>query len=116
MNLKHETYMGRTLDDALAYAEKQREELPQIVQVEPHDYDRIIMAEEIARLKNLVDAAGIIFRHNLTPDKGFNYFICGEGGEKDSNNLPQQIHICPAYGCDWFQIYEKTDKTFGPEW
>ena len=93
MNLKHETYMGRTLDDALAYAEKQREELPQIVQVEPHDYDRIIMAEEIARLKNLVDAAGIIFRHNLTPDKGFNYFICGEGGEKDQNNLPDQSSL-----------------------
>ena len=37
-------------------------------------------------------------------------------GAKDDNNLPNHIHICPAYGCDWFQVYEKTDKTFGPEW
>jgi hypothetical protein len=44
------------------------------------------------------------------------YFICGESGAKDDNDLPDNIYICPAYGCDWFQVYEKTDKTFGPEW
>ena len=109
-------YMGRTLDDALALAEKQREELPQIVQVEPRDYDRIIMAEEIARLQKLVEVAGVIFSHNLTPDKGFNYFICSEGGTKDKNGLPDKLMICPAYGVDWMQVYEKTDQTFGTEW
>lgn len=109
-------YLGRTLDDALAYAEQQREELPQIVQVVPHDYDRIIMAEEIARLQKLVEVAGVIFRHNLTPDKGFNYFICGEGGTKDDNGLPERLMVCPAYGCDWFQVYERTDVTAGSEW
>jgi len=109
-------YMGRTLDDALAYAGRQREELPQIVQVVPHDYDRIIMAEEIARLKSLVEVAGVIFRHNLTPDKGFNYFICGEGGSKDANGLPEKLYLSPAYGCDWFQVYDRTDVTAGSEW
>lgn len=109
-------YLGRTLDDALALAEKQREELPQIVQVEPHDYDRIIMAEEIARLQKLVEVAGIIFTHNLTPDKGFNYFICGEGGKKDDNGLPEKLFLSPAYGVDWFQVYERTDVTAGSEW
>lgn len=111
-----EPYLGRTLQDALAYAERQREDLPQIVQVEPHDYDRILMAEEIARLKSLVDVAGVIFRHNLTPDKGFNYFISGEGGTKDTNGLPERLLLCPAYGCDWVQVYERTDVTAGPEW
>lgn len=58
-----------------------------------------------------------LVRHTLLAEKfGDIYFICGEGGEKDRNNLPQQIHICPAYGVDWFQVYEKTDKTYGPEW
>ena len=70
-------YLGRTLQDAIARAEYDKETLPQVVQVEPSDYDRIIMAEEINRLQKLVEVAGVIFRHNLTPDKGFNYFICG---------------------------------------
>lgn len=109
-------YLGRTLDDALARAEKDKEELPQIVQVEPHDYDRIIMAEEIQRLRKLTEIAGLIFSHNLTPDKGFHYFICGEGGSKDNNNLPEKLYVSPAYGVDWFQIYKRTDVTAGPEW
>ena len=58
-----------------------------------------------------------ILKHEVMAEKlGEIYFICGEGGEKDKNNLPERIHICPAYGCDWFQIYERTDKTFGPEY
>jgi hypothetical protein len=57
-----------------------------------------------------------IVKHELIAEKMGNiFFICGEGGEKDKNNLPERIHICPAYGVDWFQIYERTDKTFGPE-
>ena len=58
-----------------------------------------------------------LVRHTELAEKfGHIYFICGEGGEKDKNNLPKEIHICPAYGVDWFQIYERTDKSFGPEW
>lgn len=58
-----------------------------------------------------------LVKHELLADKlGNVYFICGEGGEKDKNNLPDRIYICPAYGVDWFQIYERTDKTFGPEY
>lgn len=58
-----------------------------------------------------------LIKHTAWAEKfGGIYFICGEGGEKDKNNLPKQIHICPAYGVDWFQVYERTDKTFGPEW
>ncbi len=58
-----------------------------------------------------------LVRHTVLAENiGNIYFICGQGGEKDNNNLPKQIHICPAYGVDWFQIYERTDKTFGPEW
>lgn len=65
---------------------------------------------ELRKIKSLI-------KHNLLAEQmeGI-YFICGEGGEKDQNNLPRQIHVCPAYGVDWFQIYERTDNTFGPEW
>lgn len=65
---------------------------------------------ELRKLKSLVQ------HHVIAEAYGDIYFICGEDGEKDSNNLPDRIHICPAYGVDWFQIYERTDKTFGPEW
>ena len=44
------------------------------------------------------------------------YFICGEGGEKDKNGLPDRIYICPTYGADWFQVYEKSQSSVGPEY
>ena len=66
--------------------------------------------KELRKLKSLI-------KHELLAEQmGDIYFICGEGGEIDRNNLPDRIHICPSYGCDWFQVYEKTDKTFAPEW
>jgi len=68
---------------------------------------------ELKRLRKLES----IIKHEVLAEKlGDVYFICGEGGEKDSNNLPKQIHICPAHGCDWFEIYEKTGSTWGPEY
>lgn len=58
-----------------------------------------------------------IVKHELIAEKMGNiFFICGEGGQKDKNNLPDRIHVCPAYGVDWFQVYEKTDVTSGPEY
>lgn len=68
---------------------------------------------ELTKLRKLY----AMLKHEVLAEKlGDIYFICGEGGEKDKNGLPDKIHICPAYGVDWFQIYEKTDKTFGPEY
>jgi len=58
-----------------------------------------------------------LIRHTVLAEKmGDTFFICGESGEKDDNNLPKQIHICPAYGCDWFMLYERRDITWGPEY
>jgi hypothetical protein len=68
---------------------------------------------ELLKLRQLRE---MIKHIDLVEKLGGIYFICGEGGKKDKNNLPDKIHICPAYGVDWFQIYERTDKTFGPEY
>lgn len=66
--------------------------------------------KELRKIKSLI-------KHELLHEQmGDIYFICGEGGEKDRNNLPKQIHVCPAYGVDWFQVYERTDKSWGPEY
>lgn len=65
---------------------------------------------ELRKLKSLI-------KHDILAEKlGNIYFVCGESGESDRNNLPKHIHVCPAYGVDWFQVYERTDKTIGPEW
>lgn len=65
---------------------------------------------ELRKIKSLI-------KHELLAEKMGNiYFICGEGGEKDKNNLPERIHVCPAYGVDWFQIYERTSNSAGTEW
>lgn len=44
------------------------------------------------------------------------YFISGELGLKDHNNMPEKILVCPAYGLDFVYAYERTEKTHGPEW
>lgn len=57
------------------------------------------------------------FRHiDLAEKLGDIYFICGELGEKDSNNMPKKILVCPAYGVDFSYVYEYTGVTTGPEW
>lgn len=62
---------------------------------------------ELRRLKKII-------KHEVLAEKlGDIYFICGACGEKDDNGLPDRILVCPAYGCAWFQVYEKTDITGG---
>jgi hypothetical protein len=66
--------------------------------------------KELRKIRSLI-------RHTVLAEKfGDIYFICGEGGQKDDNNLPDRIHICPAYGVDWFQVYERTETAHGPEY
>jgi hypothetical protein len=67
-------------------------------------------------LKMLRRCFQLVKHTGLAEKMGDIYFICGEGGEKDKNKLPDRIHVCPAYGVDWFQVYEKTDVTSGPEY
>jgi hypothetical protein len=48
------------------------------------------------------------------PEKSQQFFICGQGGEKDSLGLPKIILVCPAYGSDGFAIYTKTSDYSAP--
>ena len=45
----------RSVEDAMQSAERMRAELPQIIQVLPHDWDKVILADEIKRLSKLVN-------------------------------------------------------------
>jgi hypothetical protein len=68
---------------------------------------------ELTKLRKLYEMVKHI---DLAEKLGDIYFICGEGGKKDKNGLPDLILVCPAYGADWVQTYEKTDRQFGPGW
>ena len=71
---------------------------------------------EVERLKEKCNRQAMILRR-LTPENypGV-YFITGEIGLKDTNGLPEKLLVVPAYGADWHMIYQRTDKSFGPEW
>jgi hypothetical protein len=71
---------------------------------------------EILRLRAKCDMQANILR-KLTPEKfPDTLFISGVLGERDSNNMPQKLLVVPAYGVDFSYIYERTEKTTGPEW
>ena len=76
------------------------------------------VAEYIKKLErglNIYERERTRFKH-AKPEMTGAYFISGEGGSKDDNLLPEYIWICPAYGCDWSQRYERTESTTGPQW
>lgn len=88
----------------------------------PVDYDELMKfaeeaTDEIEKLQkalNLYERERERFRHNAPEITGA-YFLTGGHGEKDDNQLPQYVRICPAYGCGWEQVYEKTDRTVSYE-
>jgi len=51
-----------------------------------------------------------------SPEKSGAFFICGEGGEKDSMGLPEFISVCPSYGVDGIAMYKKHKDYSSPEW
>ena len=79
--------------------------------------DRVAELEaKIERLTKKCDMQANILRR-LTPDKfPGTLFISGVLGEWDGNNMPQKLLVVPAYGVDFSYIYERTEKTTGPEW
>ena len=90
----------------------------EILQEEIESWKEIVRNENLMtqKYKDGYDAAMRIVKSTY-PDKfPDNYFICGELGEKDVNNMPQKIMVCPAYGVDFSYVYEYTGVTTGPEW
>lgn len=63
---------------------------------------------EITRLKAKCDRQAILLQRIYVEHNPGVYFIAGEGGEKDRNGMPERIHVCPAYGCDWSMVYHRS--------
>ena len=75
--------------------------------------DAFEAADEIEKLRKALDVyerERERFRH-AKPEITGEYFLTGGHGERDDNQLPQYVRICPAYGCAWEQVYEKTERT-----
>lgn len=71
---------------------------------------------EIARLRDKCDRQAMILRR-LTPENfPDTFFIASHGGEKDQNGMPERLYVVPAYGVDFSYVYERTERTTGPEW
>ena len=71
------------------------------------------LRDEVLRLREKCDKQAMVIRRIYAEHLPDTWFVCGELGEKDRNNLPKYIEVCPAYGVDWSQIYERTDRTIG---
>lgn len=67
-------------------------------------------------LKKLRQVYEVIRHLDLAEKLGNIYFICGQGGARDDNGLPEKLFVCPAYGVDWFQVYERTNECCATEW
>lgn len=67
-------------------------------------------------LKKLRQVYEMIRHLDLAEKLGNIYFIAGGVGSIDNNGLPDRLLVCPAYGVDWLQVYEKTNESFGTEW
>lgn len=87
-------------------------------EMEPHKVRDLLLEcrNQIERLANKCDKQAVVIQRVYAEHLPNTWFVSGEVGTKDPNGLPQYIQVCPAYGVDWVQIYEKTDRTAGPEW
>lgn len=73
-------------------------------------------ATEIERLREKCNNQAMILRR-LTPENfPDTFFVHSHLGEKDQNGMPEKLLVVSAYGVDFSYIYERTERTTGPEW
>lgn len=86
------------------------------LEIEAHVGELNQLREDVEKYKKGYEAAMRIVRSTFPEKFPDSYFICGEVGKKNENNMPEKIMVCPAYGVDFSYIYERTETTTGPEW
>lgn len=66
--------------------------------------------EDLMRVREVYKRERDRYLHT-NPEISGSYYLTGGIGEIDSNYMPQFVTVCPAYGCAWDIVYEKTDRT-----
>jgi hypothetical protein len=84
-------------------------------EIEHHKVNDLLLEcrNELQRLVEKCDKQTMVLRRIYVEQFPNQWFVCGELGPRDENGLPAKIEVCPAYGVDWSQIYERTDHTIG---
>jgi hypothetical protein len=86
----------------------------QFVEAVSKENDRL--RQEVERLTKKCDTQAMILRRLDAEKFPGTYFIHSGLGEIDANGMPEKLMVVPAYGVDFSYIYERTEKTTGPEW
>lgn len=83
--------------------------------MEHHKVSDLLMRarDEIERLVTKCDKQTYVIRRIYVEEWPDHWFAWHGYGERDQNNLPKYIEVVPAYGVDWTQVYERTDRTIG---
>lgn len=74
------------------------------------------LRSENERLSRKCDTQAMMLRRLDAEKFPGTYFIHSGLGETDTNGMPEQLLVVPAYGVDFSYIYQRTNKTTGPEW
>jgi hypothetical protein len=72
--------------------------------------------KEIERLRKKCDLQTMMLRRLDAEKFPGTYFIHSGLGETDQNGMPERLLVVPAFGVDFSYIYQRTEKTTGPEW
>ena len=93
-----------------------RLEMPpeQFVEAVSKENDRL--RQEVERLTKKCDTQAMILRRLDAEKFPGTYFIHSGLGEADANGMPERLMVVPAFGVDFSYIYQRTEKTTGPEW
>jgi len=70
--------------------------------------------EKLLKGIEIYERERIRFMHSK-PEITGKFFIGGYHGSNNDNMLPEYIEICPAYGCAWTQVYERSSRTISYE-
>lgn len=68
---------------------------------------------ENERLREKCDNQAMMLRRLLPEKFPDTLFISGVLGNKDHNNMPERILVCPAFGVDFSYVYEYNGNTVG---
>ena len=102
--------LGNLLIECRDEIERLRSDLHVVTVANQHGGDRIV------KLQRTNDRLSSIIRRLMPETFPNTLFIHSLVGNRDMNNMPEKLLVVPAYGCDFSYVYERTEKTTGPEW